>query len=109
MKKLLLILLLCIPIVASSKMFPTEMPIKTVCWDNVQEAIKYHQDILGEYPIGRGWIGKGSFGAIMHNPTKPSWTFLNFHQREGGNIVVCAILGGSEWQMLTPGDDELEI
>ena len=51
MKKLLVLLLL-LPIAASAKMFPTEFPVKAVCWDNVEEAIEYHQEILGEYPIG---------------------------------------------------------
>ena len=111
MKKLLVLLLL-LPLAASARMFPTEVPIKAVCWDNVGEAIEYHQEVLGEYPIGRGWIINSkvpSFAAIMYNPTKPSWTFLNFHQPSEGNIVVCAIIAGSEWQELTPGEDEIEI
>ena len=111
MKKLLVLLLL-LPLAASARMFPTEIPIKAVCWDSVGEAIKYHQEVLGEYPIGRGWIINHevpSFAAIMSNPTKPSWTFLNFHQQSEGNIVVCAITAGSEWQELTPGNDEIEI
>ena len=68
MKKLLL-LLLFVPLVASSRMFPTEFPIKAVCWDSIEEAIEYHQDILGEYPIGKGWIDRKdepSFAAIMY-------------------------------------------
>ena len=56
MKKLLLVLLLVIPLVGSAKMFPTEFPIKSVCWNDVDEAITYHQEVLGEYPIGKGWI-----------------------------------------------------
>ena len=108
MKKLLLALLLCIPLAASARMFPTEFPIKAVCWNDVDEAIEYHQEILGEYPIGKGWInnkGGPSFGAIMFNPTKPSWTFLSFHQNESG-VIVCAITGGSQWDVITPGSDE---
>ena len=110
MKKLLVMLLL-LPLAASARMFPTEIPVKAVCWDNIEEAIEYHQDILGEYPIGRGWIISKvpSFAAIMYNPTKPSWTFLNFRQDSEGGIVVCAITGGSEWLELTPGEDEIEI
>ena len=53
MKKLLVLLLL-IPLSGSARMFPTEFPIKAVCWDNIEEAIKYHEDFLGEYPIGKG-------------------------------------------------------
>ena len=105
-------LLLLLPLAASARMFATEIPIKAVCWDSVGEAIKYHQEVLGEYPIGRGWIINHevpSFAAIMYNPTKPSWTFLNFHQQSEGNIVVCAIIAGSEGQELTPGEDEIEI
>ena len=109
MKKLLVLLLL-LPLAASARMFPTEFPVKAVCWDNVEEAIEYHQEILGEYPIGKGWVSEHAFGAIMHNPTKPSWTFLSFHKSDDGEgVMVCAVTGGTEWQNLIPGDDEIEI
>jgi hypothetical protein len=103
MKKLLVLLLL-LPLAASARMFPTEFPIKAVCWDNIEEAIEYHEDILGEYPVGKGWIGEESFAVIMYNPTKPSWTFLSFHASEDG-IIVCAITGGTQWDTLIPGDE----
>ncbi len=106
MKKLLVLLML-LPLAASARMFPTEFPIKAVCWDSFEEAIEYHQDILGEYPIGKGWIDskdEPSFAAIMYNPNKPSWTFLSFHQDEGA-IVVCAITGGTQWDIIHPGDE----
>ena len=109
MKKLLLVSLLVIPLVGSARMFPTEFPIKAVCWDNIEEAIQYHQEILGEYPIGKGWIdGKDgpSFGAIMYNPVKPSWTFVSFH-KHGDAVIVCAITGGSVWEILSPGEDKI--
>ena len=104
MKKLLLALLLCIPLAASSKMFPTEFPVKAVCWDDVKEAVDYHQEMLGEYPIGKGWVSDKSFAAIMYNPTKPSWTFLSFHSSETG-VVVCAVIGGTQWDMINLGDE----
>jgi len=103
MKKLLVLLLL-LPLAASSKMFPTEFPVKAVCWDNVEEAVEYHQEMLGEYPVGKGWISDKSFAAIMFNPTKPSWTFLSFHTNEDG-IIVCAITGGTQWDIINPGDE----
>ena len=112
MKKLLLALLLCIPIAASSRMFPTEIPIKSICFDNMEESLQYHQEILGEYPIGKGWINNPeapSFAVIMYNPTKPSWTYLVFHQPTEGEVRVCAIMSGSEWEALTPGNDEIEL
>ena len=90
-----------------ARMFPTEFPIKAVCWDDMEEAIRYNQEMLGEYPIGKGWISNKSgpsFGAIMFNPTKPSWTFLSFHQNDSG-VIVCAITGGSQWDVITPGSD----
>jgi len=109
MKKLLLVALLMIPLVGSSRMFPTEFPIRAVCWDDIDEALEYHQGMLGEYPIGKGWIDNkngSSFGAIMYNPTKPSWTFLSFHQKEGEEaVIVCAITGGSQWDIIHPGDE----
>ena len=104
MKKLLLVLFLSIPLVGSAKMFPTEFPVKAVCWDNIEEAIEYHQEMLGEYPIGKGWIGEKSFGDIMYNPTKPYWTFLSFHTTERG-VIVCAVVAGSQWDIIHPGDE----
>ena len=104
MRKLLL-LLLFLPLVASSRMFPTEFPVKAVCWDNVEEAIEYHQEILREYPIGKGWVSEHAFGAIMYNPTKPSWTFLSFHTNEDG-IVVCAVTAGTHWETINLGDED---
>ena len=106
MKKLLVLLLL-LPLVSSARMFPTEFPGKAVCWDSVDEALEYHQEILGEYPIGKGWIDskdEPSFAAIMYTPVKPSWTFLSFHKNEDG-IVVCAITGGTVWEIIHPGDE----
>ena len=100
----LLVLLLLLPLAASSRMFPTEFPVKAVCWDNVKEAVEYHQDILGEYPVGKGWISDKSFAAIMYNPVKPSWTFLSFHTTDSG-IVVCSIIGGSQWEKINLGDE----
>ena len=108
MKKLLVLLLL-LPLAASAKMFPSEFPIKAVCWggeNSVEEAITYHQDVLGEYPIGKGWVSETSFGAIMYNPVKPSWTFLIFHQHEEA-VIVCAITGGTQWEVLSPGEDKI--
>ena len=106
MKRFLWLLLL-LPLVGASRMFPTEFPIKAVCWDNLEESLQYHQEILGEYPIGKGWIetkGDPSFAAIMYNPTKPSWTFLSFHENKDA-IIVCAITGGSQWDIIQPGDE----
>ena len=88
-------------------MFPTEFPVKAVCWsgeESVDEAIAYHQEVLDEYPIGKGWISEHAFGAIMYNPVKPSWTFLSFHRNEDG-VVVCAVTGGSMWEIISPGDE----
>jgi len=102
--KKLLVLLLLLPLISSAKMFPTEFPVKAVCWDDVKEAVDYHQDMLGEYPVGKGWIGDKSFAAIMFNPVKPSWTFLSFHTSETG-VIVCAVVGGSQWDIINPGDE----
>jgi hypothetical protein len=107
MKKLLLAVLLIVPLAGSARMFPTEFPIKSVCWNDVDEAITYHQEVLGEYPIGKGWIDNkegSSFGAIMFNPNKPSWTFLSFHEGEEG-VIVCAITGGSVWEIIHLGEE----
>jgi len=107
MKKLLILLLL-IPLAGSARIFPTEFSIKAVCWDNAEEAIQYHQEMLDEYPIGKGWIDNKNgptFAAIMFNPIKPSWTFLNFHESTEGEITVCAITGGTMWDIINPGDD----
>ena len=112
MKKLLVLLLL-LPLAASARMFPTQFDVKAVCWsgeESMDEAIKYHQEVLDEYPIGKGWISEHAFGAIMYNPVKPSWTFLSFHRNEDG-VVVCAVTGGTFWETIHPGDEaeKLEI
>ena len=107
----LLVLLLLIPLAGSARMLPMEFPVKAVCWDSVDEAIQYHQEMLGEYPIGKGWINTEddpSFAAIMYNPVKPSWTFLSFHKNKDA-VVVCAIIGGTQWDILTPGEDKIQI
>ena len=108
MKKLLVALLLLIPLTGSARMFAHEFPVKAVCWDNIKEAIEYHEDILGEYPVGKGWIvnkSTPSFAAIMYNPNTPSWTFLSFHQTSEDSVMVCAITGGSQWDVITPGSE----
>ena len=107
----LLVLLLLIPLAGSARMFPTEFPVKAVCWgggESIEEAINYHQEVLGEYPIGKGWVNEHAFAAIMYNPVKPSWTFLSFHTSEDG-VIVCAVTGGTQWDILTPGEDEIQI
>ena len=104
MKKLLVLLLL-LPLAASARMFATEFEVKSVCFTDLREAIEYHQDVLGEYPIGKGWISNKSFAAIMFNPTKPSWTLLSFHANEEDGVIVCAITGGTQWDIINPGDE----
>ena len=106
MKKLLVLLLL-LPLAASARMFAHEFPVKAVCWsgeESVEEAIKYHQEMLDEYPVGKGWISEHAFGAIMYNPVKPSWTFLSFHKNEDG-VIVCAVTGGTHWEIIDLGDE----
>ena len=110
MKKLLVLLLL-LPLVATSayaRMFATEFEVKSVCWGgetSMEEAINYHQEVLGEYPVGKGWISDQSFAAIMFNPTKPSWTLLSFHSNDEDGVIVCAITGGTQWDIINPGDE----
>ena len=103
MKKFLVLLLL-IPLVASSRMFPHEVPIACVCWDNWEEAIKYHKEILKEYPVGKGMINNPNgptFATIVVNPTKPSWSYIHFHHNiETGEQVVCAMASGTEWEVI---------
>ena len=112
MKKLLILLLL-LPLAASARMMPSELPIKAVCWDNAEEALTYHKDILGEYPVGRGWVTNPNgptFATVLVNPVKPSWTFLHFHQNTvSGDVIVCVITGGTMWEILTPGEDDIEL
>ena len=106
--RILLALFMLLPLAGSARMFPTQFEIKAVCWDNSEDAIQYHQEVLGEYPIGKGWISNKSgpsFAAIMFNPVKPSWTLLNFHQSEEGAVVVCAVTGGTMWDIINPGDE----
>ena len=105
MKKLIL-LLLFLPLVASSRMFPQEVPMTSVCWDSWEEAIAYHKDVLEEHPIGRGLINNPNgmtFGAILVNPTKPTWTYIQFHQNaKTGNQLVCVLASGIAWEVIVP-------
>ena len=107
MKKLILFLSLLLPLSGSARMFPMQMPIDVVCWDNVSEALSYHQDVLGEFPIGRGNVpnvGGPTFSMIMFNPKKPSWSYLHFHKnRDSGKVIVCSMNSGDTWQILTDG------
>jgi len=113
MKKLLVLLLL-LPLVGSARMFPQEVPIASVCWDNWEEAIRYHKEILEEYPVGKGMINNPSgptFATIVVNPTKPSWSYIHFHHNtETGEQVVCAMSAGAEWEVLTiEAEEKIEI
>jgi len=105
MKKLLVLLLL-LPLAASARMFPQEVPMTSVCWDSWEEAIAYHKDVLEEHPIGRGLINNPNgmtFGAILVNPTKPTWTYIQFHQNaKTGNQLVCVLASGIAWEVIVP-------
>ena len=73
MGKFILALALLLPLSGSARMFPTEFPIKAICWDSIEESLAYHQEMMGEYPIGKGWIDSKdgpSFGA----PDLGPWT-----------------------------------
>ena len=111
MKKLLVLLLL-LPLVGSARMFPQEVPIASVCWDNWEEAIRYHKEILEEYPIGKGMINNPigpTFATIVVNPTKPSWSYIHFHHNlETGEQVVCAMAAGTEWKIIST-EEKIEI
>jgi len=105
MKKLLVLLLL-LPLAASSKMFPHEVPIQSICWDSWEEAIKYHKEVLEEHPVGKGLMNNPNgptFATVTVNPTKPSWSYIHFHHNtETGEQVVCAMAGGTEWEVIIP-------
>ena len=98
----LILLLLFVPLVASSRMFPTEVPIPVVCWDSFEEAISYHKDILNEYPVGRGFVQNPegyAFVSISVNNETGKWTFLHFFRyHETNQEVVCAITSGHNWE-----------
>jgi len=100
---------------AQARMFPTEIPIQVICFDSFPELLAYHKDILGEHPIGRGMIPNPhgpTFATILVNPTKPSWTFVHFHQNaQSGKTLGCAITTGIKWEVIIPdfGNEELEL
>jgi len=98
----LIALLLFLPLAASSRMFPTEVPIPAVCWDSFEEAISYHKDILNEYPVGRGFVQNPegyAFVSISVNNETGKWTFLHFFRyQETNQEVVCAITSGHNWE-----------
>ena len=107
-------LLLLLPLVASSRMFPQEVPISSICWDSWEEAIKYHKEVLEEHPVVKGLMNNPNgptFATVTVNPTKPSWSYIHFHHNtETGEQVVCAMAGGTEWEVITTKDEkEIEI
>ena len=97
---------------AHGRMFPKQLNWPSVCWDNFEEALSYSRDVLGEYPVGRGWVTNDAgptFATVLVNPNTPSWSFLYFHQNpETGKHMVCAITGGEKWEVLIPNFDEKE-
>ena len=114
MLKKLLLLLLLIPLAGSARMYPLTLPIPVVCWNSLEEAISYH-DNLGEKVIGRGTIpSPKGFSGIVHlvNPVAPSWTILHVHHnKETGNVMVCSIVSGTTWEILIPDykEDKVEL
>lgn len=114
--KFMLALLLSIifSVRADARMFPQQIPVPAICWDSFDEAVTYHKDVLREYPIGRGIINHPNgptFATIVVNFKKPSWSFLHFHINiETGKQLVCAMAGGSEWEIIEiPDSEEIEI
>jgi len=114
MLKKLLFLLLLLPLTGSAKMYPLTLPIPAVCWNSLEEAMSFHNN-LGERVIGRGTIpsNKG-FSGIIHlvDPLKPSWTVLHVHKnRETGNVMACVIVSGTTWEIFIPDytEDKIEL
>ena len=114
MLKKLLFLILLLPLSGSAKMFPLTIPIPSVCWDSLEEAVSYHIN-LGEKVIGRGTIpsSKG-FSGIVHlvNPLGPSWTILHIHKnKDTGDVMACSIVSGTVWEIFIPDytEDKIEL
>ena len=95
-------------------MFPLTIPIPSVCWDSLEEAISYHIN-LGEEVIGRGSIpNEKGFSGIIHlfGPLSPSWTILHVHKnKETGSIMACSIVSGTVWEIYIPNykNNEVEL
>ena len=95
-------------------MFPMDLPLKVVCWDDLEEAIEYHATMLGEYPLitaaSEHSVGPG--GAVfLVKPDKSRWTFLFFrYNTNTEKLLACAFAEGQKWMLAGPPDSEkLEI
>ena len=108
MIKILALLFMLYSVPASAEMKAIEIPLKAVCWDSIKEAIDFHKETLGEYPLVKKYtnhhtIGEGG-GILMVKPDRTSWTFLAFRKnKETHRTVVCAFFEGQKWEIvITP-------
>ncbi len=75
--KRILIALMLLSMPASSNMRALEIPVNSVCWDSVKEALEYHATIR-ELPIVNMKSGDLSGAILLVNPDNTKWTFLAY-------------------------------
>ena len=108
MKKFLVFLFL-ISLPASSDMRALEIPVNSVCWDSVKEALEYHATIR-ELPIVRMRSGDLDGAILLVNPDNTKWTFLAHKTNPVTNqTVACAFFKGSNWDVIMPPKPEEKI
>ena len=97
-------------------MYPDTLALPVICWDNLQEAIAFHEGALGEVPIIKAMSNNesGLGGAVLLvNPDKTAWTFLFFRQNsETNGMKACVLAQGQAWVVVAPPEqpkEELEL
>ena len=94
---------------ASAEMRAVDIPLKAVCWDSLKEALDFHADNLGEYPIIKLFAGETGGGILLVNPNKTDWTFLAFkYDKVNKRTIVCAFFEGTSWGIVNVPQLETE-
>ena len=95
---------------AKAAMGPLTIPIKMMCWTDLEEAIELHKKRMGEYPIikmtSHHAIGPGG-AVLVVRPDKTKWTFLFFrYHDEAQTMMACAFATGQDWFLVKPPEIE---
>jgi hypothetical protein len=107
--KRILIALMLLSMPASSNMRALEIPVNSVCWDSVKEALEYHATIR-ELPIVNMKSGDLSGAILLVNPDNTKWTFLAYKTNPVTNqTAACAFFKGDNWDVIIPPKPEEKI
>ena len=91
---------------AKAEMLTVTVPMQMYCWDDLTEALTFHAERLGEYPLvkmtSNHSIGPGG-AVLMVRPDRTKWTFLFFRYNNAEErLLVCAFAVGQNWFIAKP-------